>query len=277
MNECRICKSKKTEIVNLSGYYLIHCFECDITYNKDIDKEEKIKEYYSEKYVLEKNELKPIQRYFHRLSELIKLMAVIGNLKQAPAKLLDVGCDKGFFIDFARHFGYEVAGVELSNSAREYTKKLNLNVYENLDSVNSKFDIVVMWHSLEHFPDPQDGLKMIYELLNDDGLLFIRVPDFNCFWRKVFKSKWIWFQPNSHYFHFSIKSLKQTLELNGFESVEIKSSRPNNCITLTSNLIANKTMKKYFGLKPTLKSYIYILYEYLTGHEIFAIIKKTQK
>ena len=274
MNNCKICSSDKIEEFSIGSTDLIKCRNCEIIYNKNTQQVQQINKYYKEKYVLDKNQLKPMQRYFHRMPEFIKLMSFIDKFKFAPATILDIGCDKGYFLEFARHFGYKVQGVELSESARNYAMELGLDVYENLDVVDKKFDIVVMWHSLEHFPNPKDGLKQINKLLNQNGIIMIRVPNFENFWRKIFGKYWIWFQPESHYFHFTPKSLKNLLESCDYSVEYVKSGRPNNCLTYFSNFISKKSFKKYFGLKPTTKSYIYTIYEYLTGIEVFAVAKK---
>lgn len=274
MIECKICLENNLVEFKVGNTELLKCLNCEIIFNKHTEHTNKINEYYKEKYVLDKNQLKPMQRYFHRMPEFIKLISFINKYKSTPASLLDIGCDKGFFLEFSRHFGFEVFGVELSESARNYAQNLGLNVFENLESVNRKFDIIVMWHSLEHFPNPKQGILDIKKLLNDDGILLIRVPNFDNIWRRIFGKNWIWFQPQSHYFHFSPTSLKNLLNETGFETIYNKSSRPNNFLTYFSNYISKKSFKKYFGLKPTLKSYIYTIYEFLTGIEIFTISKK---
>ncbi len=274
MNECKICLAINLSEFKIGSTVLLECSNCKVVFNKEVEHSNKINEYYKDKYVLDKNQLLPLQRYYHRMPEFIKLLSFVRKYKSAPASLLDIGCDKGFFLEFARHFDYDVFGVELSENARNYAKGLGLNVYENLDCVDRKFDLIVMWHSLEHFPDPKQGLMQIKKLLNDDGILLIRVPNFNNIWRKIFKQRWIWFQPLSHYFHFTEKSLHNLLELSGMTPLYLKSGRPNNCITYFSNYISKKSFKKYFGLKPTIKSYVYTIYEYITGIEIFAIGQK---
>ncbi len=273
-NKCLICNSDAISKKYVSDIELLYCNNCDIHYNSKIPTQDELSSYYSEEYVLEKDELKPIQRYFHRIPEYIDLYSKILEHKNSDAKLLDIGCDKGFFLDFGRHFGFSGVGVEPSKRAREYANKLGLNVVRSIDEVQSKQDIIVLWHSLEHFPEPHSILQKVNSLLNSDGILLVRVPDFGCFWRKIFSKRWIWFQPQNHYFHYSKKSLTNLLESNDFEIICLNSSRPNNIRTLRANSLANNSLKKHFNLKPTLKSRILIAYEYFTAYELFAIAKK---
>jgi len=275
-NRCKICDSNEISVVKYSEFDLIYCSHCTVHYNINIPNEEELKNYYSDEYVLERDELKPIQRYFHRIPEYIYLYSKILEYKNTGSQLLDIGCDKGFFLDFGRHFGFKVSGVEPSKRARDYTKKLGIEVVGNIDEVSTKQDVIVMLHSLEHFPDPKQILEKVSSLLNDDGLLMVRVPDFGCFWRKVFGSKWIWFQPQNHYYHYSNNSMSYLLESNNFDIINIDSCRPNNLSTIKANSLANKSLKEHFKLKPTLKSKLLIAYEYFTAYELFAIARKKQ-
>jgi hypothetical protein len=134
-----------------------------------------------------------------------------------------------------------------------------------------------MNHSLEHLTEPVLFLRNIQEYMNDDAIISIRVPDYGSFWSRVLKSKWIWFQPHNHYFHYTIKSLSILLEQNGFDIIFIKKRRPQNCTTSKAKRLANVVYKKYFQHNISIRSKLSYYYSWLTGSEIFVVARKKAK
>jgi hypothetical protein len=110
--------------------------------------------------------------------------------------------------------------------------------------------------------------------LNHKGIIAIRVPDYGCFWRKLFGDKWIWFQPQNHYFHYTETALNQLLQLVGFEVIQIQSQRPNNNLTDKAYSLALMTFKKYWGDTISLRKKLARIYENITGIELCAIAVK---
>ncbi|MBK9248896.1 MAG: class I SAM-dependent methyltransferase [Ignavibacteria bacterium] len=213
-------------------------------------------------------------RRWSRLPEQIKLLSDIISLHQPPATILDIGCDRAPFLDEARRFGYQVVGVEPSESARKDAVKIGIPVVPNLDEITQPIDIAVLWHSLEHTGDPLAMLESIHSLLTSDGIIAIRVPDFGSLWSRLLKHRWIWFQPENHCYHFTVQSLKNVVERAGFDVITIRSQRPSNGLTLKAGTVAMKSFGKYMGEKTSLKRRLAILYQYLTGIEVYVIARK---
>lgn len=269
---CKICNSNNTHAYFLGNTELIKCANCDIVYNKNTSIEEENK-YYKENYTLRKNTIS-LQSELRRLSrfpEQLKLIADINHYKKTPANLTDIGCDKGYFIDDARRFGYTVYGVELSEDARKYTTQLNLNVFDDIKQVTEKTDVVTMWHSLEHFSEPQQFLKELHQQLNNEAYLFIRVPDFGCFFSKILRHKWRWFQPHNHYFHYTKKSLTKMFELAGYKVIKCVSQDPSNHLTDAAFDLADDTLRQYFNEKASLRYKLGTIYERYTCRELYLI------
>jgi predicted TPR repeat methyltransferase len=99
-------------------------------------------------------------------------------------RLLDVGCNCGFFLDEARNRGYETSGVEIAAGPAEYARThFNLDVttsqFEATEFTTIPFDIVTMWHVFEHMAEPRVTLEKTRDILVDGGLLAIEVPRFD--------------------------------------------------------------------------------------------------
>lgn len=272
---CKICGSGNISELSISQWKYFFCKSCEIVYLQEFPNEDQLNKYYQNNYqITSDNYAETEYRRIFRIPEQLKLISEISRYKPLPAKLLDFGCDKGYFLDEARRYGYSVIGVESSKSAMEYSKKIKIECVPMLNDVRDNQDIVVLWHSIEHLMDPKATMEEIRKKMNDDGYIFIRVPDFECVYRKLFSSKWIWFQPDRHYWHFSKKSIAALLEQSGFEIINIESRKPNDLLTKKMNRIAVKILKKYFSFKPTLRKSIGRIYEDLTAVEIHAIARK---
>ncbi len=275
---CPICQSVSIKSMNWGKSSLKKCMDCDIHFVDPIPSEEELKELYKNSYSLQ-NESTNYNEYrrIFRLPEQIKLIGLIKVVNDKKSKLLDIGCDRGFFIDEARRHNIEVFGVEPSDSSRKYCENIGLKVYSDLydDDIPNDFDFVTMWHSLEHFINPNETIKKIYSKINQNGTLIIRVPAFDSFESKLLKSRWVWFQSQFHYFHYSLKSLTKLLENNGFEVIEIAHSKPNNAITSKFGNMSGKILKKYLGYNSSFKSKLSMIYQRLSAKEIICVaIKK---
>lgn len=150
--------------------------------------------------------------------------------------LLDVGSGPGLFLALGRTRGWQVKGIEPSKKASDYSRTvLNLEV-ENvfLDANNSKtlgsFDVINMGEVLEHLPYPIKMLQIAKDLIKQNGLLSLIVPnDFNpiqLILRDQFGFKPWWVAPPHHLNYFSHSSLKKLVESQGFEVLHMESTFP---------------------------------------------------
>lgn len=275
-NNCRICGIAALEDSKRGNTKLLHCKYCDIYYLKDFPKDEKLNDYYSSNYQLHSgsgNEIEDEHRRIFRITEQIHLISQIKEFNPGR-NLLDIGCDKGFFLDEARRWGFEVTGVEPMVSNSEYGRNLGIHIVNSMDKLESKFDVVTMWHSLEHFPNPKDALKNIHDYMNASSLIFIRVPAFDSIWSKLLGAKWIWFQPENHYFHYTNQSLGKLLNESGFQLERIAIQYANNRFTKKMNNLLNSFFRYAFDRKIPLKKRFSRIYQDVTGMELFAIARK---
>jgi SAM-dependent methyltransferase len=100
---------------------------------------------------------------------------------QPPARLLDVGCGSGEFMQIAEDLGYETSGIDVSEAAAEICRSKGLDARAGdllTERFPAKFDLITMWDVVEHLRDPHAVLTRASELLNDGGYLFAKVPAF---------------------------------------------------------------------------------------------------
>jgi SAM-dependent methyltransferase len=137
-------------------------------------------------------------------------------------RLLDIGCGTGLFLHLAAEAGMQVHGIELSASAVDYARtNYGLDVHhgtlEDAEIAPASCNIVVMWHVLEHLPDPVAGLRQVAELLAPGGLLFAAVPNFGSYEARLFGRRWYSLDAPRHLFHFTPQTLAAAVEQAGLQ------------------------------------------------------------
>lgn len=260
----------------VGGTRVWRCTNCTVTVTPTDGEDAAKIDHYKSKYSLvqESPFLTEHHRYF-RYPEFAVLLRKISTYKSPPATWLDVGCDHGFFIDAARRIGYSVKGVEPSDRARNYALNIGLNVVEDIDLIQSKFDVVSLWHVLEHIPNPREFVQKLSDKLMTGGLLCIRVPDFNCLSRRILQDKWIWFLPFLHAVHYNIEALVTLLEQLDFTIEHAARQRPNSLVTRRSYRLSNRVFRK--DLQPEnygISAKIRRLGADITSQELFVIARK---
>ena len=145
---------------------------------------------------------------------------------RAGRDLLDVGCGDGDFLFRAREHGFRVTGQEINPAAVASARAAGLEVYlGELDTAPfepGSFDIVRLWHVLEHVPDPVATLRQVRRLLRPAGLLIVGVPDFDSPARRLFQDRWSGLQLPFHLHHFTRATLRRTLAAGGFTHPTIR-------------------------------------------------------
>lgn len=144
----------------------------------------------------------------------------------AKGRILDVGCGRGILPALMRDRGWEAHGLEFSETAARHAREeLRIPVFVGnfLESPYEpgSFDAIVLWHVLEHVPDPVEALEKARQLLRPDGLLVIAVPNFESLQARFSGRHWFHLDVPRHYHHFGVSVLNRMLESAGFSVADI--------------------------------------------------------
>jgi len=131
------------------------------------------------------------------------------------SSVLDIGCGDGAFLSVFED--KRIAGVEPSNRARELCVKKGLKVASSISDIDETYDIITLWHVLEHLPNLKGDLKTINTLLSDKGRLFVAVPNCKSWDAEYYGEFWAGYDVPRHVWHFDRESLEGTLVSAGFE------------------------------------------------------------
>lgn len=139
-----------------------------------------------------------------------------------PGRVLDVGCGRGLLLRAFQRRGWEVQGTELSEAAAAYARevlglKVSIGELAGLGFPADHFDVVTLWHVLEHLPDPRLLLAEARRILKPGGVLFLGVPNFGGWEARGCRAGWFHLDVPRHLTHFTREDLKQSLEAAGFQ------------------------------------------------------------
>jgi len=200
---------------------IVKCNNCGLIYvNPQIKQKKIIAGYESaneETYIKEKKaRTKTFKNCLNKIEKYCK----------PPAKILDVGCAAGLFLQVARKAGWETYGVEPNKWLAEWGKKnLGLNIInKSIEKVNLEqnfFDVITFWDVLEHLSNPRKSLEKANKLLKRGGYLVVNYPDIGSPLARIFGRKW-WFILSVHLYYFTPQTITKMLEKTGFKVIKIK-------------------------------------------------------
>ena len=132
------------------------------------------------------------------------------------SRILDFGCGNGRLLQSLHHFGFRnLAGADAFIGNDLYHPSGVTIFKKRLAELEPAFDLVMLHHSFEHLPDPQDSLAEIKRLLKRDGHCLIRVPVINDAWTK-YGVNWVQLDPPRHLFLYTERAMRELAESSGF-------------------------------------------------------------
>jgi SAM-dependent methyltransferase len=166
-----------------------------------------------------------IDRNSNRAAQLDKI-ALVRSHKTA-GRLLDIGAGVGLFVRHALDNGFDAHGVEMSAQAvatgtRSLDVPLTCGDFLSAPLPPASFDVVTLWHVLEHLDDPRAILVKIRQILNPDGVVVIAVPNFDSMQARLFRGAWYHLDVPRHLFHYTPASLANILAGAGFRIVDTR-------------------------------------------------------
>jgi ubiquinone/menaquinone biosynthesis C-methylase UbiE len=140
--------------------------------------------------------------------------------------LLDIGCGVGDFLIYAKENKCDFDGMEPSDKARSIaSKRLNKEIKAGDDlSVfeDDSFDVITMWHVLEHRYDINETIDHLKRICKSDGYIVLALPNYKSFDGNYYKNNWAAFDVPRHLYHFSQNTVKYLAEKNELELIETK-------------------------------------------------------
>lgn len=240
MNTCPWCGNRtdhsylevKDLFLSKEDFQILKCDQCGLLFTTPRPSPDVIGKYYlsTDYYSHQQNKKGLVPRIYESVKSLnIKKKASYALCGLPKGKLLDIGCGVGDFLCHVKALGWEVAGIEPSESARSIASErlgfLPLLPSESAVFPDHSFDVITLWHVLEHVDDLKSQTSELKRLLKPGGRLVIALPNFQSFDCQYYKQNWAAWDVPRHLNHFSpdvIQSIICSLDFKFLDNQKLK-------------------------------------------------------
>jgi 2-polyprenyl-3-methyl-5-hydroxy-6-metoxy-1,4-benzoquinol methylase len=186
---------------------------------------EKLPSYYeSEDYISHTDGKRSL---FEKMYHFVKNIALQNKLKlinsqSEKGKLLDIGAGTGDFLMVAKNDGWQITGIEPGEKPKNIALKKGVAFANNLAELeNNSFDVITMWHVLEHVPDLELQIKELKRLIKPNGTILIAVPNFKSYDANYYGTYWAAFDVPRHLWHFSKTAIEKLFAIENLKLTKV--------------------------------------------------------
>ncbi len=229
---CPICKNDQLtdnmrvvdHFLSKESFHLVKCSRCGFLITNPRPAASDLPKYYqSDDYLSHSKKKKSVTSSLYNLvknySHGKKYQLITSFKKQGT--LLDIGSATGEFLHYFDKKKWAVTGIEPAEAPRKYSiENYGVKVFpeEKIDQLPAgQFDVITLWHVLEHVPDLNQRMEQISKLLAPDGLLVIALPNHLSWDAQHYGNYWAGYDVPRHLYHFTPDTISQLLSKFNFE------------------------------------------------------------
>ena len=207
------------------AFHLCTCQDCGFLFTQDFPVEAEIGKYYETPDYISHSDTKKgvMNSVYHWVRSYMlgrKARLVTREAHRKEGKLLDIGTGTGYFSDTMKRRGWQVEAVEKNVQARAFAKEnFDLDVKPDSalqDFTPDTFDVITLWHVMEHLEHLNEMWDILNSLLTDKGVLIIAVPNCSSYDAKKYKGNWAAYDVPRHLWHFTPATMQQFGSKHGF-------------------------------------------------------------
>lgn len=226
---CPVCGGRGEPLSGYDSVRLSQCQGCDLIFLGHAEIADLKSRYVDEGYVDTHGRFLEQDRAFRHIAR----QRVEWLLRRSsPGSLLEIGPGRGYLLDEANAAGFDPVGVEPSPQlaeriTAEFGVPVECGFLDEVELPHEKYDVICMYHVLEHVEDPVDLLGQIGGLLSEDGLLVIEVPNIASAMARRRGDRWGAVQLTElHVSQFAPHTLSNLVERAGLEVTEVDTVAP---------------------------------------------------
>lgn len=236
-DKCPWCGSENAQLhIELKDLFLtqepfkiLECKDCGLLYTTPRPNKDEIGKYYKsdEYYSHQENKEGFIPKVYEKVKSInLKNKYTIATEKTRKGKILDIGCGVGDFLHTMEQQGWEGTGVEPSEEAKAIAKNrikaqlLSSEEQENL--IDGSFDVITMWHVLEHVDALRWQIQQLYRLCKPGGRIIIALPNYKSYDGQYYKAAWAAYDVPRHLNHFNEETIIKIFEESHLKHIKTK-------------------------------------------------------
>jgi len=180
----------------------------------------------------------------------VEIIRLLSDIFKPGKKVLDIGCNTGEVLDFAKNRGCITSGVEFSSTCHGQLREKGHECFSDINEVNGKYDVIVVFDIIEHLYNLPLFIDTCNNILSDNGLLLILTGDIHSLSARFCKSKW-WYVnfpehiifPSKKYYQ-SISGFRVSSWIKTYASLKFKQSFH----LAIKGILRNIYRRRYVGL-----------------------------
>ncbi len=207
--------------VSQEKFQIVVCEKCNFKFTNPRPDAQNIAQYYhSDNYISHSNTKKGMLAKIYQKVRKISLQSKLKHIQKESGlekgSILDYGCGTGDFLKICQENNWEIKGIEPEEIARKQAENLlqtslKENIFET-DFENQSFDVITLWHVLEHIHLLDETIQKLVSLLKSNGILLIAVPNCASADAQKWKEHWAAYDVPRHLYHFTPQTLPLLLK-----------------------------------------------------------------
>ncbi len=233
IENCPLCNGAQIDgILTCKDYYasgerfgLCRCRDCGFLFTQNVPVEAEIGRYYATPDYIshtdtKKGAINAIYHWVRKYMLMRKARLVERESHRKHGRLLDIGTGTGYFPYTMRKRRWQVDAVEKNANARAFSKKqFGLDVLPDTELKNyepNSFDVITLWHVMEHLEHLNETWELLHSILSDKGILIIAVPNSSSFDAHRYGEYWAAYDVPRHLWHFTPDTMQRFGAKHGF-------------------------------------------------------------